>query len=392
MVNTLSIAESIYGEYGEYENERVENAIPIHEEIPNENNVDETPDETDDATSREDAAINGITHGIIHKYIREPIFNYPCYSPRLHDQMNDPISLFGNRQYSKWLRNFIFSGIIKQKDTNRPYCKVNLSLTDLKIVIQRACQVLFGLKTHIVVRRQITWRDYLTFFEMINFLFDLLSAACMNCLQPFIYIKNVNNLYSTFQNDNNEPLFSIFNTDLLGVLFYIPPPNVYKRWFLFELYHGLMRGQYPVLESFLVKCSYWISPSLLYKIAIPFFVVIVCLCFTYLEYFLFGIFLFTVGRLLLDQFSRLIVPIRPLLLYFCCWNLLSIVIVTILYGSFCLCFIYAAYFLCEILIFIVCKMVCFLSSCLIVVVPPFLLYNLLPYCIPTMTEPPFNIF
>ena len=104
--NTASISESIY------ENERVENAIQI--EISNENNVDETPDETDDATSREDAAINGITHGIIRKYIREPIFNYPCYSPRLHDQMNDPISLFGSRQYSKWLRNFIFSQGVRE--------------------------------------------------------------------------------------------------------------------------------------------------------------------------------------------------------------------------------------------------------------------------------------
>ena len=139
----------------------------------------------------------------------------------------------------------IFSGFIKQKDKNRPYCKVNLSLTDLKIVFQRARQVLFGLKAHTSIRRQITWRDYLTYLEMIHFLIDLLAGAWRNCF----WVQEIG-------------LFSIFNTDFLALIQF-PPPNVYKRWLIFEFYHGLLKGDYPGLESCLAKCFHWVSPPLL---------------------------------------------------------------------------------------------------------------------------------
>ena len=170
MNNIENFAAAIYGD------DTIENPLQLENHLRNNNYIDETPDETDDSQheARDNAAINGLTDGIIRKYIREPIFNYPVFSPRLHDQMNDPISLFGSRQYSKWLRNFIFNGIIEQKNYFR---KVNLTLGDLQIVFQRARQVFYGLKTHTYVRRQITWRDYFTYTEMINFLFDLLAGA-----------------------------------------------------------------------------------------------------------------------------------------------------------------------------------------------------------------------
>ena len=176
--------------------EMVANPLQAENMYRSNNYVDETRDELDltpdeleqlQHETRDNAAINGITHGIIHRYIREPKFNYPCYSSRLHDQMNDPISLFGSRQYSKWLRNFIFNGIVEQKNY---FCKVNLTLDDLQIVFKRARQVFNGLKTHTSGRRQITWRDYLTYMEMINFLFDLLVGATRNCLLPFTTESN----------------------------------------------------------------------------------------------------------------------------------------------------------------------------------------------------------
>ena len=358
-------------------------------------NVDETTDETE---ARDNAAINGITDGIIRKYIREPIFNYPLYSPRLHDQMNDPISLFGNRQYSKWLRNFIFNGIIEQKNY---FCKVNLTLGDLQIVFKRARQVFIGLITHTSVRRQITWRDYLTYLEMIIFLFDLLAGASRNCLLPSLKIENVHELYSTSEYDLNMPLFSLYNTDFLVVLYHIPPPNVYKRWLVFKFYYGLRSADYPGLESFFVRWFNWIPPQSFGKIfiiSLAMDVVLLYLCCTYPEYFLLGILfppvlIFTLAGLLGIELTFLIVPSRDLL-YFCycrfesfldmCSDwisppILSKVIIISLLGSFSLCFTYASYFLCKILISSVCKMILLESSCLIVAIP-FLLYCLLEHC------------
>ena len=302
----------------------------------NNNYVDETPDELDDFQheARDNAAINGITHGIIRKYIRKPIFNYPVYSPRLHDQMNDPISLFGSRQYSKWLRNFIFNGIIKQKNY---YCEEDLTLGDLQIVFKRARQVFIGLKTHTSVRRQITWQDYLTYMEMINFLFDLLACACRNCFR----VQEIG-------------LFSIFDTDFLRLIQF-PPPNIYKSWPVYQFYQGLLKGDYPRLEVFLVRCPYSISPSSLSKIIISSLVVLFYLYFTCPEYFLFCILIFTVGRLLLAPLFFLIFPVC-LQLYFFHWTFTTRVILTLLFGSCCLCFTHAAYFACRILISTVCRM------------------------------------
>ena len=266
-----------------YEDElrTVENLIQSGNMHPN--NIYE--DETDDSQhgARDNAAINGITNGIIHRCIREPIFKYPCYSPRLHDQMNDPIALFGSRQHSKWLRNFIFNGIIEQKNY---FCKVNLTLGDLQIVFKRARQVFIGLITHTSVRRQITWRDYLTYLEIIIFLFDLLAGASRNCLLPSLKIENVHELYSTSEYDLNMPLFSLYNTDFLVVLYHIPPPNVYKRWLVFKFYNGLRSGDYPGLESFFVRWFHWISPQSKIFIISP--VVLLYLC-SYPENLLLGI-------------------------------------------------------------------------------------------------------
>ena len=253
-------------------------------------NVDNTEDEIG---TRDNAAINGITDGINCKSFREPIFNYPCYSPRLHDQMNDPISLFGSRQYSKWLRNFIFSGLIKQ---NHYYCKMDLTLSDLKIIFKRARQVFIGLKTHTSVRRKVMWRDYLMHLEMMIFLFDLLACACRNCFRV-----------------QQTGLFSIFGTDFLRLIQF-PPPNLYKNWTVYQFYQRLLKGGYPGFESFLVSCSHLISPPLLSKVIIIVFVVLFCLYFTYPECF-HVILICTVGRLLL---VRLFCPTvrRWLLLYF----------------------------------------------------------------------------
>ena len=242
-----TVSEAIFWEYPPVEDPlqsessiQSENQTQI--QVPNNyadyrDNVDETQDETE---ARDNAAINGFTHGIICKYIREPIFDYPLYSPRLHDRMNDPISLFGSRQHSKWLRNFIFNGIIEQKTY---YCKVTLTCEDLENVFKRARQVFIGLKTHTSVRRQITWRDYLTYLEMINFLFDLLACACRNCFR----VQEIG-------------LFSIFDTDFLRLIQF-PPPNIYKSWPVYQFYQGLLKGDYPRLEVFLVRCPYSISPS-----------------------------------------------------------------------------------------------------------------------------------
>ena len=340
-------------------------------------NVDETTDETE---ARDNAAINGITDGIIRKYIREPIFNYPVYSPRLHDQMNDPISLFGSRQYSKWLRNFIFNGIIEQKNY---FCKVNLTLGDLQIVFKRARQVFIGLITHTSVRRQITWRDYLTYLEMIIFLFDLLAGASRNCLLPSLKIENVHELYSTSEYDLNKSLFSLYNRDILVVLSHIPSSNVYKRWLVFKFYYGLRSGDYQGLESFLVRWFHWVSPQLLSKIFIISLVVLLLyMCCTYQECFVPGILIFTLGSLQGFELNFLIVPSRDLL-YFCYSRLesflamcsdwisppiLSKMIIISLLGSFSLCFTYTSYFLCKILISSVCKMVFLQSSCLMVAI------------------------
>jgi len=287
----------------------------------------------------------------------------------------------------------IFSGFIKQKDKNRPYCKVNLSLTDLKIVFQRARQVLFGLKAHTSVRRQITWRDYLTYLEMIHFLIDLLAGASRNCF----WVQEIG-------------LFSVFNTDFLAFI-QCPPPNIYKRWLIFEFYHGLLKGDYPRLESCLAKCSHWVSPPLLSTVMMALLLCIFYLFFNNPKYFLSGILICTVGRLLDIQLSVLIAHSHNLLYSCYCqfesflavcsdWMsevfiiinsfvfspfvratpisseiieedsywisppVLSKVIIILFFGSLFLCFSYAGYFLCEILISTVFRMV-LLPSCLI---------------------------
>ena len=287
--------------------------------------------------------------------------------------MNDPISLFGSRHISKSVMKFIFSDLIEHKSC---FVKVKLSLTDLKIIFQRTRQIFIGLKIHTSDRRNITWRDYHTFLEMANFLFDLLAGACRNSFLPFIKIEKVKDLYPTLRhrspfeynlylffilyrfwvgckpsqdkilgteifcptepvfapdsfimalivalnyywaftimaliimNYSEKELFSIFNTDILGVLFQIPPPSVYKRWRVFQVYQNMMKGHYRQLESFLLLTSHFISPPLLLKILLFLLVGLFYLCFPYAKYFCYVVFVLKVCEMTFNQLSSPIV-------------------------------------------------------------------------------------
>ena len=97
-------------------------------------------------------------NGLVYNAIYQTVFDYPLYSPRLDDQINDPHSIFGSRHISKKLTKFLFSRFVQRMKNRKrirassrglhKYEKLCLYPTDVSAAFKNAQKLVHGLKIH----------------------------------------------------------------------------------------------------------------------------------------------------------------------------------------------------------------------------------------------------
>ena len=251
-------------------------------------------------------------HGLVTITFHQTVFDYPVYSSRFIDQINDPHSTFGSLHISKKLTKFLFSSFVrrmKNRSRIREYEKLFLYPTDVTAAMKNAQKLVHGLTIHTSVRRCMVWRDYLTYLEMGNFLYDLFTSACRDC---FIFPSRTDDLTNTVYTFIYYtyailpiPLLIVYEyltytvlwlirllifllsimaycsayrigIFILGIMAYIDAeflimivkmwsPNVRERSALSNFYKRLQNGYYPRFETIIQYCAQWKLPPVILK-------------------------------------------------------------------------------------------------------------------------------